>query len=540
MKLSNYIDGLLKKYDDSSLLLRKKAKALLYTNLFLIIATLLYFVAILFSGNLNIELFLFGPAAIMLLVALFFLISGKYFVASNLVIFSGFITLYVSAFDYAKATSYLLYLVGFLVLFNYIICTLIAIKNYQFNILAILSFLGIAAFFIFIVFPIPTEKPGEKLVKLIAVTIVSGISVLIGKSLNSIFRDILQKLEEESALLKRKYKELGEIINQNKSGMNIGNKLVDSAEMTLRVMGNTSASMILIREKILRLNELIQNATNVNQDVKKKTGDIREIISDQAAMVSESSASIEEMASSIRSIDAVSSAKKSLIVKLLSTASDGEKEMQRSNQAIEALLHSSSNLIDVINVIKSISQQTNLLAMNAAIEAAHAGEYGRGFAVVADEIRKLAEDSGKNTKIINTNLKQNLADLVTAAGINKKAGASFQNINTEIAEVSQAIDEIILSMKELSGGTSEILSAVTRLVEIASSADSSIGHIDEAVAHGNKGLDEICDHYKSIMQMIGAILVDFEHIETETKLISEIGAENRRQIASLDSMLSNI
>jgi methyl-accepting chemotaxis protein len=540
MKIVVFLNSLLKIYEDKSLLVRKKSKALFYINLFLLVACVLYIITLLFSGQFSIEIVLFVFSTLVLVLSTFLLVTGRFVAASNIIIFTVFAVLYLTCFNYAEESSYLIYSVGLFVVVSFSICTLVAYKTYQFILFELVCISSIVFYFIAIVMPMKNDDFSVKLVNLAGVMIVALIAIVAGHVLNSIFRDIIKKIEEQTSRTEKKYRDLDGIVQRNKGTMDVGARLVSSAQSSLSVIESMNRTLGEIYGKVASLAGLIEKTTIVNRDIKNKTEGIKEIISDQTVMVSETSASIEEMASSIRMINNVSTTKKEMIVRLLGRSAEGEKEMQKSNAAIAELVSSGSSLIDVINVIKGISQQTNLLAMNAAIEAAHAGDYGRGFAVVADEIRKLAEDAGKNTKIINMNLKKNLSDLSAASGINKKAAESFARINTEIADVSNAIDEILISIRELSDGTSEILKAIVNMVDISGKADSSIGFIDGVVADGNRGIGEIGSNYREISGMIEKLGEDFKKIEEESKLIHGIGLENKIQIDELNSRLSSL
>ncbi len=540
MKINVLINDFLKKYENKSLLIRKKAKALIYINLFLLVACVLYISVLLFSGQFTLEIVLFAVSTVVIALSTYFLVSGRFVAASNTIIFTVFAVLYLTCFNYSEESSYLIYSVGLFVVASYAICTLVAYKTYQFTLFAVVCVASIIFYFIAIIVPMKNDDFGVKIVNLIGVMIVAFIAIIAGHVLNSIFRDIILSIEEQTERTEKKYRELDGIVQQNKGSMDVGKRLVSSAEASLSVIESMNRILSGIHEKVAALSGLIEKTVTVNRDIKTKTEGIKDIIADQNVMVSETSASIEEMASSIRMINNVGDTKKEMIERLLVTSAEGEREMRRSNVAIGELVSSSSSLIEVINVIKGIAQQTNLLAMNAAIEAAHAGEYGRGFAVVADEIRKLAEDAGKNTKIINANLKKNLSDLTAASGINKKAAEAFNRINAEIGEVSKAIDEIILSIKELSGGTSEILSAIVNMVDISGKADSSIGYINGIVTDGNRGMEEIGAHYGTVTGMIEKLGDDFKAIERESRIIHEIGVENKKQIDELNARLSSI
>ncbi len=121
--------------------------------------------------------------------------------------------------------------------------------------------------------------------------------------------------------------------------------------------------------------------------------DLEEGLSNQTTMISQTSAAIEEMNASITNITKISEEKKKAIGQLQNTAQNGETDMVKAVEAIGQIETSYQDIKDIVSIISNVAAQTNLLAMNAAIEAAHAGDAGKGFAVVADEIsRKTSRD----------------------------------------------------------------------------------------------------------------------------------------------------
>ncbi|MDR3248030.1 MAG: methyl-accepting chemotaxis protein, partial [Treponema sp.] len=154
-------------------------------------------------------------------------------------------------------------------------------------------------------------------------------------------------------------------------------------------------------------------------------------------------------------------------VKVLAEDSEiGRTGLQQVAEDIQKIARESEGLLEINAVMENIASQTNLLSMNAAIEAAHAGEAGRGFAVVADEIRKLAESSGDQSKTISEILK-NIKDAIDT--ITNSTGAvldKFEAIDTEVKTVSDQEENISHAMEEQGAGSKQILESIFRLNEI--------------------------------------------------------------------------
>jgi len=176
----------------------------------------------------------------------------------------------------------------------------------------------------------------------------------------------------------------------------------------------------------------------------------------QAKSIEESSAVIDQLVASIRNVSSISSSRKLEIDSLIQEASDGILQLNKTVEGVRDILGHLSGIQDMNTLIESVSSNTNLLAMNAAIEAAHAGQAGRGFAVVADEIRKLAETSSRHVKGISENLKNITRQVKDTAEISERTGENLKTMTTRFRDVAGSFVELIATMEEMSVGSKVI------------------------------------------------------------------------------------
>ena len=193
---------------------------------------------------------------------------------------------------------------------------------------------------------------------------------------------------------------------------------------------------------------------------------LNEHVEEQSSSVAASSSATEEMIANIRSV-----------TDTLITNSKNVKELQEASEAghtslnevvtdIQGIARESESLLEINAVMQNIASQTNLLSMNAAIEAAHAGESGRGFAVVADEIRKLAESSSKQSKTIGGVLKSIKGSIDKITKSTDVVLGKFDAIGDGVKTVSIQEDNILHAMEEQGHGSKQILQAVSNVNEV--------------------------------------------------------------------------
>ena len=239
--------------------------------------------------------------------------------------------------------------------------------------------------------------------------------------------------------LNKEFKE--ELINSN--------KIAESSASASRVS-------FMQRTRINAVNETIrQLLDNINE--------ISEKMKSQSDAVNRTSVSVQQMMSNIVTVSQGSTRANTYSKILDAEARDGGNISESVADSIQGIKDYSKQITNITQVIHNISEQTNLLAMNAAIEAAHAGDYGRGFTVVAEKIRKLAEDTANNSTVINDLIEETIQAIEQTVALVSKSAASSDKILESSVMLSDVISSISMANEELDVGRKDILNNVSNL-----------------------------------------------------------------------------
>jgi methyl-accepting chemotaxis protein len=244
--------------------------------------------------------------------------------------------------------------------------------------------------------------------------------------------------------------------------------LLDENQVMNQAIQEAGAAMAAVDQQAEQLTQRVAETRRAVGGIVNGIDTLDKKIIDQVSMVEESASSITEMMASINNMSQLAENDSRLAGELVRDADSARTVFADAFAKIEAISGKVALINDMLAMIDNIASQTNLLAMNAAIESAHAGDAGRGFAVVAQEIGKLAAASAQNSKEISASIKD-IIDTIAGARLGSQAiNEAFGQIDTKILDVSRSVGEIKACLTESNEGGRQILIAITALNEISS------------------------------------------------------------------------
>ena len=346
--------------------------------------------------------------------------------------------------------------------------------------------------------------------------------------------ELAEESEKKSAVALNK---ISNVIIETAEGLNIGKQLSESTIKASDSVSEIRNLYTFINNETTSLSTEAVTIKDSSFQINDKAEQMKKSVQNQSEAISSTSAALTQMSASLTNISSIAHEQRSGMDKLITNLDSQMKLLQNLVNDMTKVKESSDKVSTFVEAVNKISAQTGLLAMNASIEAAHAGSLGKGFSVIASEIRKLSEETSKNAQKISETLEENGA-IVNATADSVTSFSNYtKTITDTLRKTIRVMEEILSGVSEIDTGTRDVMNALSRIVDDANTNTSLAEGVASEIIQQNSALQNISDGTEALQEKISSLESLLDNIHNAIEEIDKNASANEAVAAKISGAL---
>lgn len=316
-----------------------------------------------------------------------------------------------------------------------------------------------------------------------------------------------------------------------------GYSINDSANSTAAATSQINTNIESITKEFEQINESVERVAKSIEEIDREVDVLVNDNNQQTKAIEDSDNAVEDMSKTLGQISIQASERTKSAEEMRELVADGDAKISATNDLLEQIASQLDEIGEIVTIINTVAEQTNLLSMNAAIESAHAGEAGKGFSVVAEEIRNLAESTGDNAKKISDSINKIVQNATAANESSSAASKAFR-------KVSEHSELMIESLREISGGIGKIDETTKQITSKTNDTAVAADKINGYCRNLSVQQKNISTEMKSMTEFFSAAVAGIKEIRTGTEdivkrmaAVGEQSTESYRNMTELENVL---
>lgn len=346
---------------------------------------------------------------------------------------------------------------------------------------------------------------------------------LCAASSRSFARAGLEASREASLLRARLEAALGENDERRGASLELGSELEASAARTVSLLHRLEGLASGTSDGIKVLGECLASAAETYESALEAQGRVRAALSSYSSEVLAESLAVKDMVGAVEKLSSWSREKGEVARSLLERAAEAEAKLLEIGKASERMVAAARNSAAFNGVIADLAERTNLLALNASVEAAHAGSAGRGFAVVAAQVRSLSEESKKNSQSVSSAIDGTLRSIGDTADAAAEASDYFRSVVAEMREISASFETILAELAALSSGSARIDASLEAVGRLNAESEAALGRSEESMGRSKDSLGVVQDIASDIGRDSASMMSAFKENLAEAERTKVLG-----------------